>query len=288
MKVIAKILNAFSVQNRGGNPAAVVLDADRLTSQQKQEIATKVGLSETAFVSPSSVAEFKLDFFTPVKQIPHCGHATIGTFTYLKKNGMIKGERSSKETIDGVRQIIFKGDFAYMEQRSPSFIDVEAELDNILDSLNLRKEHLQQHLKPQIVSTGNRFLIVPVRDDKTISEVVPNFDAIRAFSERFNLIGYYLFSTSPDTQIQATTRMFAPYYGIEEESATGMAAGPLACYLSAYSHKHQQQFLIEQGKFMKVPSASILHADLNIHDNVIRSVYVGGDAFLSHEIVVEI
>ena len=80
-----------------------MLDADRLTSQQKQEIATKVGLSETAFVSPSSVAEFKLDFFTPVKQIPHCGHATIGTFTYLKKNGMIK----DLMTGSGVNQNLF-------------------------------------------------------------------------------------------------------------------------------------------------------------------------------------
>lgn len=288
MKVNAKVLNAFSVNNQGGNPAAVVFDAQALTAQQKQAIASKLGLSETAFVSPSTVAEFKLDFFTPTKQIPHCGHATIGTFTYLKKNGLIKGDHSSKETIDGTREIIFKGEFAYMEQTSPTYIDVDNELQNILDSLNLSKEQLQNDLKPQIVSTGNRFLIVPVRDESIISALTPNFDAISALSETFNLIGFYVYSASNNTQMQATSRMFGPYYGIPEESATGMAAGPLACYLYKYIHTRQHQFLIEQGRFMKVPSPSLLHADLNIQTGLIQSVYVGGDAFLSHEIVVDI
>jgi PhzF family phenazine biosynthesis protein len=102
-KIDVQILNAFVDNNRGGNPAGVVLNADDLTNEQKLKIASKIGLSETAFVSRSASADFKLDFFTPTRQIAHCGHATIATFSYLSQTGLIKSTASSKETIDGRR-----------------------------------------------------------------------------------------------------------------------------------------------------------------------------------------
>ena len=64
MKVTVHIINAFVDNSDGGNPAGVVLDADNLTDSQKLTIAKKVGLSETAFVSQSLQADYKLDFFT--------------------------------------------------------------------------------------------------------------------------------------------------------------------------------------------------------------------------------
>jgi PhzF family phenazine biosynthesis protein len=69
MKVSVEIVNAFIDGDIGGNPAGVVLDANALTPQQKLQVAQKVGLSETAFVSRSDVATIKLEFFTPVQQI---------------------------------------------------------------------------------------------------------------------------------------------------------------------------------------------------------------------------
>ncbi|HNO86614.1 MAG TPA: PhzF family phenazine biosynthesis isomerase, partial [Anaerolineales bacterium] len=108
-KITINIINAFTDAGEGGNPAGVVYPADEFTKEDKQKIAAKVGLSETAFVSRSQSAEFKLDFFTPNKQIAHCGHATIATFSYLSQQGIVKGPKSSKETIDGNRDIYLKG-----------------------------------------------------------------------------------------------------------------------------------------------------------------------------------
>ena len=96
MKIEAHIINAFIDGNIGGNPAGVVLNADGLSSSQKLEIAAIIGLSETAFVSSSKVADFKLDFFTPTKQIAHCGHATIAIFIYLRELGLITKTRIIK------------------------------------------------------------------------------------------------------------------------------------------------------------------------------------------------
>ena len=77
------VVNAFIDNGVGGNPAGVVLDADGLDRDTKQQIAAQAGLSETAFVSASDTAVFKLEFFTPTRQIAHCGHATVATFSYL-------------------------------------------------------------------------------------------------------------------------------------------------------------------------------------------------------------
>ena len=98
LKVIdVQILNAFVEDDKGGNPAGLVLNADNLTYKNKQEIAQKVGLSETAFVSTSKTEDFKLEFFTPNRQIAHCGHATIATFSYLKQQNILNSNNSSKK-----------------------------------------------------------------------------------------------------------------------------------------------------------------------------------------------
>lgn len=133
-KTNVKLIHAFSLNGSGGNPAGVVLEADGLTREQKQAIAAKPGFPETAFVSQSTTADFKLDFFTPIKQIPHCGHATIGTFTYLKRTGVITSDRSSKETIDGTRQILYIDQYAFMEQSAPRFQPLESEAEQVLAS----------------------------------------------------------------------------------------------------------------------------------------------------------
>jgi PhzF family phenazine biosynthesis protein len=288
MKIDVNVINAFAVGGKGGNPAGVILNADGLTYAQMQTIASKLAFPESAFVSKSNVADFKLDFFTPTKQIPHCGHATIGTFTYLKKKGIIPGLHSSKETIDGTRQIFFKEGLAYMEQQKPVFKEVPEEFSAILDSLRLSTEELIDGEQPIIVNTGNSFLIVPVKDKETLAQVQPDLAAVAAISERHNLIGYYVFASLKGEGAQATARMFAPYYGIQEEAATGMAAGPLACYLRTVSNINQEHFTIEQGNFVSLPSPSLLYVDFVVHGNEIENLYVGGDAYVSEEISITI
>jgi PhzF family phenazine biosynthesis protein len=288
MKINIKIIHAFSIHGNGGNPAGVVFDADEMTSEQKQSIAAKLAFPETAFVSQSKVADFKLDFFTPVKQIPHCGHATIATFTYLKQKGVIKNEQSSKETIDGIRNIYFIGQYAYMEQRAPRFTSLKEETNSILVSLSLSTEDLQAGLYPTIVNTGNSFLMVPIKAESTLAGMVPNLNKVASISEHYGLIGYYLYTESTNKSVQATTRMFGPFYGIDEEAGTGMAAGPLACFLYQVVNKKSNHYIIEQGKYMNKPSPSLLFVDLEIADSKIQRLFVGGDAYVKEEINVEI
>jgi PhzF family phenazine biosynthesis protein len=288
MKVEVNKINAFSINNTGGNPAGVVLNADGLTTADKQLIAAKMGIPETAFVSNSTIADVKLDFFTPVKQIAHCGHATIATFCYLKQTGRIRTDRSSKETIDGIRAIYFEGDEAYMEQRQPAYFTPSDDMGAILNSLNITQADIAAELTPCIVNTGNSFLVIPVKDEVVLKNIQPVFDEVEGLSQKYNLIGYYAYTTNQaDSSIDAAARMFAPLYGINEEAATGMAAGPLACFL--YKNGINKTVIkIQQGKYMQPPSASLIKVNLNMEEGKIVNLFAGGSAFVAGKETVEI
>lgn len=271
-----QIINSFSINGTGGNPAGVVLNADRLTKEQKQLIAAKAGLSETAFVSSSGVADFKLEFFTPVRQIAHCGHATIATFWYLKSLKKIEGEESSKETIDGTRKIIFKGDKPFLEQLSPKFSTIK-DCEMVFSSIGIDQPTGGDGFAPIVGNAGNSFILVRLNEIADLSLLKPNYDLISKLSAKYNSIGYYVYAISADRSV-IQTRMFAPFYGINEEAATGMAAGPLAAFL--YPEIKRSSFHINQGKYMTPPSESKLNVILNTENGSVKSLFVGGSAYI--------
>ncbi|MBL7931490.1 MAG: PhzF family phenazine biosynthesis protein, partial [Bacteroidia bacterium] len=79
-----------------------------------------------------------------------------------------------------------------------------------------------------------------------------------------------------------------PLYGIEEEAATGMAAGPLACLLYRESRQKEIFYFIEQGKFMNPPSPSAIEIILDIKNKEISRLYVGGSAYKSEVLEIQI
>lgn len=288
-KIEVQIINAFVDNNKGGNPAGVVLNADNLTNEQKLKVATKVGLSETAFVSKSKLADFKLDFFTPTRQIAHCGHATIASFSYLSQLGIIKNKLSSKETIDGTREILIQGDLAFMEQKPPLYMDIKDYKEKILISLGLTEKDILKKAPISIVNTGNSFAIIPVANDDILQSIIPDFNLITQISDEFDLIGYYVFCTQThNMERDVNTRMFAPRYGIAEEAGTGMAAGPLACYLYDVLALKKERFLIQQGWFMNPPSQSLIIVDLSLDSEKITKIMAGGKGILMKTMTIEI
>lgn len=76
---------------KGGNPAAVCLLEEDISDELKQKIALEMNLSETAFVVPLSLEDnpfkngksFSLRWFTPITEVPLCGHATLASATVL-------------------------------------------------------------------------------------------------------------------------------------------------------------------------------------------------------------
>ena len=290
----AQIVNGFVTGGIGGNPAGVVLDADELGETEMLGIAAKIGLSETAFVSSSDTEGFKLDFFTPNRRIAHCGHATIATFSYLAELGRISEGETSKETVDGPRKISIKNGAAYMEQLAPKYRmpgdwkKDDVTVADVLQSLGISESDLNISIGPILVNTGNSFIVVGVKDGATLRNLKPDFDLISVISEKLDLIGYYVFTTDSNaTDKDATTRMFAPRYAIEEESATGMAAGPLACVLHDHLHIGKDTFQIEQGRFMEPASPSLITVELSVENGEVQNLMAGGHGKVSRSLSID-
>jgi PhzF family phenazine biosynthesis protein len=289
--VTIHIVNAFPKNGAGGNPAGVVLDADALGAAEMQDVATRVGLAETAFVSRSATEGARLDFFTPTRRIAHCGHATIAAFSLMLSQGRIGEGLTSKETIDGPRRIILRDGLVFMEQLAPTYrLPRELErhginLAGVLGALGLETAQLDARTEPQVVSTGNAFLIVGVRSATHLAGLVPDFEAIERISDALDLIGVYVFTTDGLEQgDDATARMFAPRFGIREESATGMAAGPLACLLHDRLGVQGPRIVVEQGRYIRPAAPSQILVDLETGPEGIARLMVGGEGHVAKTI----
>jgi PhzF family phenazine biosynthesis protein len=292
MRVDVQIVNAFIDGAAGGNPAGVVVAANRLSASQKLKVAQLVGVSETAFVSASGTATIKLEFFTPTRQIAHCGHATIATFCLLRQLGMVTDGRLSKETIDGNRDIVVDGDTAFMEQCAPTYTRVASTSElggRVVASLGLTHPRLVTGIDPFVVNTGNSFLIVPLHDERSVADLRPDLSRVESLSEELNLIGYYVFTTTTKLPGRhAGARMFAPRFGIPEEAGTGMAAGPLACFLRDHLGIADREIRIEQGWLMQPPSPSVIRVTLDLAHDQISRLMAGGTARAVSSMQVEV
>jgi len=265
------ITSAFSKNNRGGNKAGVVLNSDNLTDGQKMEVVRELGYSETAFVSSSDAADFKLRYFTPTEEVPLCGHATIATFSTLLKLNMLNKENYMIETKAGVLNIRIREDgLIFMQQNSPTYFEV---LDLNVFSDCIEKSFIDHTLPTQIVSTGLKDIILPINSIEQLKELDPDLNVMKKLSKELNVIGVHAFVITESNNTTAICRNFAPLYGIDEESATGTANCALACYLFKY-YKKKSKYVFEQG--YNLGEISQIIVEITYHGDVIDAVYVGG------------
>lgn len=151
------------------------------------------------------------------------------------------------------------------------------DIPQILAALGLTAEQLIA--TPLRVDTGNGFIVVALDSLATLQQLVPEQQLIENLSHKYDLIGFYVFTTHTNIPGRdASTRMFAPRYGIAEESATGMAAGPLACYLHDKMATIKASYLIEQGYAMQPSSPSVITVRLAQQQGKITGLFAGGGA----------
>lgn len=279
MKVTSYVLKAFGVNDSGGNPAGVVLDAEKLLREEKMRVAKILGFSEAAFVSKSKLADFKVEFFTPNEEIDMCGHATIATFYYLYHSRIVKPGLYTQETKAGVLKMEVKDDGTIiMDQKLPEYFGY-VKVEILADALNVNKEAiLKTNLKPQIVSTGYRDIMVGLIDRQELFNLKVNQDKISKINKDTETTGIHVFTLDtfyPDSI--AHCRNFSPLYGIPEDPATGGDAGALACYLFKNGKlKTTKGLIIEQGYAINKPSKILV--DLEVKNGDIARVRVGGKA----------
>lgn len=275
LDVQVHLINSFTRNNSGGNPAGVVLYPPELSDAQKIAIARKVGFSETAFVYRGEKTDFKVDFFTPEAEVDFCGHATLAAFFTLFSLHQLTSGHYTQKTKAGILSVDVSSDGIIMEQALP-IIRKGPDVADVASALGIPQETIESTGLPiEVISTGLPDIIIPVQPGQ-LDELRPNYAQITNLSRQFNTIGFHVFELSSDASITAHCRNFAPLYGINEESATGSSSGALGCYLVKHVLPNDTHFLLEQGRAMAC--SSLLQVIINKQGQTINRVRVGGQA----------
>ena len=265
------IVDAFTTQPFGGNPAGVVLLDDVFPSEKfMQQVAAEFRYSETAFVLRNSETEFTVRYFTPAAEVDLCGHATIATFGTLYKLGIIAdGTMCINHTLAGDLQVRV-GEKVMMQMAEPQVIDTAVDVELLHRIMGVKSLH--SILPVQVVSTGLPDIIMPVEGIDDLNALSPDMDALAQLSDQLNVTGVHAFALSEDGYT-AHVRNFGPLYGVPEESATGTANAALTHYLH---HNGLMQAPAEcrfmQGEAMQRPSVV---ATTLLEDG---TIWVGGDS----------
>jgi PhzF family phenazine biosynthesis protein len=266
------IVDAFTDQPFGGNPAGVVLlKGDAFPSEALMlQVAAELRYSETAFVLRLSPTEYRVRYFTPKAEVELCGHATIATFSLLYQMQSAEGECLCHTLAGSLR--IEVGEKVMMQMAAPSIVATVENTDEIYSALGVTD--YQPTLPVQIAYSGLPDIMIPISDVATLNGLQLDMEAVAAITQKRKAVSFHVFAFGNDGYT-AHVRDFAPLYDIPEESATGTANAALTHYLAANGAIPQQgDFAFLQGEAMGRPSvvATRIATDGNI--------YVGGTAYV--------
>jgi trans-2,3-dihydro-3-hydroxyanthranilate isomerase len=254
-------VDVFTERALGGNPLAVVLDADGLSTTEMQAIARETNLSETTFVLPPEKREHaaRVRIFTPHVELPFAGHPTVGTAWVLLDEGLVGRDASAFTLEEGVGPIPVRVDrggtsmVLWMSHPPVKFGEVIEERQDMAAALGLTVADLLPNLPLQVVSTGAPFLYVALRDASAVDRAASRGDALTLVLDPHGLPPVFLFAAvGPD---RLYSRMFGPHSAtrIAEDPATGSASGPLGAFAVRYGlirRAAHVSFVSEQGTGM--------------------------------------
>ena len=278
-------VDAFTTVRLGGNPCAVVFEADSLDADTMQAIAREMNLSETAFVLESDRADVRARYFTPAEEIPLAGHPTIATFHALVESGRLPftgpAQSYKLELPVGVIDVEVQGSDGVagrviMSQRAPEFLRQYLP-EEVLPVFGLRSDALLENTMIQTVSTGTPQLMVPLRDAEALRCVEMNVALYRPLREAGDFFSPHFFILEGATA-EGTT--FSRHLGVPpdmvEDPFTGSATGGMGAYLWHYGLIAQPSFVAEQGHWMSRPGSATV--EVVGPPDAIDTVRVGGSA----------
>ena len=291
MRLKFHTLDVFTDTRFGGNPLAVVLDADGLDTDRMQTIAREFNLSETVFVlrpqNPMHSARVRI--FTPAAELPFAGHPTMGAAALLAElRGPDQGANHEaiivlEETIGTVRVgVRFRpGQAVFAEFDAPKLPEVMggiASVEDLATAVGLLPMEIGfENHEPKGWTAGLSYICIPVRDLEVLdrSQVV-----LGRWDQAFGKMGaaYLYCRQTQHTGSHFRTRMFDPGHGIMEDPATGSAAAAFAGAIHKFDNlpSGEHRYKIEQGYEMGRPST--IDLTIAVQGSHVQSVRIGGHA----------
>jgi predicted PhzF superfamily epimerase YddE/YHI9 len=205
------VVDAFTKEPFGGNPAAVCLLERWPSDTWVQMLGREMNLSETACLVRRGESEFDLRWFTPAVEVDLCGHATLASAHALWENGHAppgrtltfhtrSGPLSAKPLGPGFVELDFPA-------KPAAACDAPA---GLIDSLGVDAVWVGRNQFDYLVEVGT---------EREVREARPDFHRLRATPCR----GVILTATASDGTNDFVSRFFAPGAGIDEDPVTGSA-----------------------------------------------------------------
>jgi PhzF family phenazine biosynthesis protein len=227
---------AFTRDPAAGNPAGVVLDAAALPAGEMLGIAAEVGFSETAFVTRTGPDAFQVRYFSPLAEVPFCGHATIAaTVALLDAGEVAPGAAVRLATAAGpvvVRTGADDDGAARAELTSVPTWQADpapADLAEALAILGWRPDELDPSLPPMVAYAGAGHLVLAAAGRERLARLDYDMDTLADLMRRLDLTTVHLvWRAGPDL---FHARDPFPVGGVREDPATGAAAAAFGGYL---------------------------------------------------------
>ena len=217
-----EVVDVFTDRAFAGNPLAVVLDADALSTEQLQSIAREFNLSETSFpMAPDKDgADYRLRIFTPAQELPFAGHPSIGAADVMLRLGRVSAGRVVQSCGAGLLALQVGADEVTLTGGEPSWGE-PLDPDGLLAAVGLTTADLDG--APRRAGCGLDFTFLPVAADALARVDVD----MRAVAEHGST-GVSVFAWDGAV---ARARVFAAGAGVPEDPATGSAAVALGVCL---------------------------------------------------------
>jgi len=227
-------LAAFTTVPEGGNPAGVVLDASGATDTEMQRVAADVGYSETAFLLPTGEpGAFDVRYFSPLAEVPFCGHATIAAaVAHASRNGpgplrfaTPAGPVPVEVTVDRTGALS-----ATLTSVPPRTVELaEPDLDELMATLGWPGAALDPGLPPRVAFAGAWHPVLAAATRDRLAELDYDFDRLGALMAARDWTTVQLVFREQPTLFHARNPF--PPGGVREDPATGAAAAALGGYL---------------------------------------------------------
>ena len=282
-------VDVFTNRQFGGNPLAVVVDANGLLSQQMQAIAAEFNLAETTFVLPPKMAAHtaQVRIFTPRAEMPFAGHPNVGTAFVLAREGQcydrpVAGETMAFEETAGLVQIeLLKQESAIVGARlaAPQGLAVGDAIppEVVAEACAISIANIEtRHHQPCIASCGAPFVLAELKERRALTAAQPRADIFTRHLPRDRVTGIHLYVQTDDEDADIQSRMFAPLHGIPEDPATGSANVALIGLLAQLRQEPDLRLAkkIAQGVDMGRPS--LIEALAVKKAGAITATFVGG------------
>jgi PhzF family phenazine biosynthesis protein len=250
---------AFTVDGRGGNPAGVVLDARGLDGTDMQAIAADVGYSETAFLvaRPDEPNVYDVRYFSPKREVPFCGHATIASAVALAE--LSPADELIFHTPAGFVSITtFQNDngdrVAELTSVAPRVSEPEPDLvSRVLHALRWSSEDLDPAYPVLLANAGSEHLVLVTKSRERLADLDYDFDALAKLMRHHGLITVQL--VWPESKKRYHSRNPFAASGVVEDPATGASAAAFGGYLRELGIIGENaSFKIIQGVEMGQPS----------------------------------